>query len=290
MKTLLGQIADLFRPSVVLMVDGGVCSQMNQYLMGAYLMQQGRRVEFELRFFHRDGRDADGVHVRNFDLLRLFPDLPFHEVSPLKWWVYKHLFPYYGFSEEDRAKRWWEVQAPRLVRGYFFLPKACYDLFAATFRPQPERVLDGPNLALYRSIAERDTVAVHVRRGDLAVARMGYGQPVGTDYYARAIAHFCDAHPHTHFYFFSDDPAYVREVLLPSLPHPVSHTIVENGDARGYMDLLLISRGLRIGYTASDEFGRLLATGLSFVKVVVYARDDENTDILQAVRGRLIAL
>ncbi|MFU0804889.1 MAG: FtsW/RodA/SpoVE family cell cycle protein [Pseudoclavibacter caeni] len=29
--------------------------------------------------------------------------------------------------------------------------------------------------------------------------------------------------------------------------------------------LLLISRGLRIGYTASDEFGRLLATGLSFV-------------------------
>lgn len=45
----------MLAPKVVLLMDGGVCSQMHQYLLGHLFGQKGYRVEYDLTFFKEWG-------------------------------------------------------------------------------------------------------------------------------------------------------------------------------------------------------------------------------------------
>ena len=56
----------MLAPKVVLLMDGGVCSQMHQYLLGHLFGQKGYRVEYDLTFFKEWGSDMDYHFVRNF--------------------------------------------------------------------------------------------------------------------------------------------------------------------------------------------------------------------------------
>lgn len=49
----------MLAPKVVLLMDGGVCSQMHQYLLGHLFGQKGYRVEYDLTFFKEWGSDMD---------------------------------------------------------------------------------------------------------------------------------------------------------------------------------------------------------------------------------------
>lgn len=43
--------AYIIKPRVVVFVDGGICSQMYQYLVGALFIQKGYRVHYDLSFY-----------------------------------------------------------------------------------------------------------------------------------------------------------------------------------------------------------------------------------------------
>lgn len=62
---------------------GGICSQINFYAVGAYLMAKNYHVKFALSWFLQHGMDMDGVFVRHFDLLKAFPNLPFEKASTI---------------------------------------------------------------------------------------------------------------------------------------------------------------------------------------------------------------
>ncbi len=293
---ILGQLYNILsvlrisRPTVIMLVDGGICSQMYQYLMGLYLKNKGLPVEYNIIWYNVVGRDANGNSVRNFDLLKAFPNLPFPIASERKCKWYNRLFPYYGYSSADINKPWWTVKPPVTILGYFYSPKEVYTPFRDVFKVDAESVLDADNLKLYNSIPEISSVAVHVRRGDLATFRTGYGHPVTENYYLRAIQYFYEKDKHTHFYFFSDDKDYVRQVLLPSIPFHLVSTIVENSDDKGYMDLFLISRCQHqiTSKGTLGKFGAMLSSSPN--KTVIVSQDDIRLDIIESLNANIIKL
>ena len=79
----------LISPKVIVQLDGGICSQMHQYLLGQYYAQQAFAVRYDLAFYKEWGSDLNNQFVRNFDLLRAFPYLEFKEASTLAVDVYR---------------------------------------------------------------------------------------------------------------------------------------------------------------------------------------------------------
>lgn len=274
----------IVKPTIIVLIDGGICSQMYQYLMGYYLKTKyGQPVEYNLLWFEMDGRDANGNGVRNFDLLKMFPHLDFQKASSEKCKWYNRLFPHYGYNPESFHEPWWLITPPRTLLGYFDSPNEVYSPFNQIFTFKPEEVLDEENLEIYNNIPE-NSVAVHVRRGDLSEYRRTYGYPVSEEYYQKAIKHFYDLDPNTKFYFFSDGIDYVRNTLLPSLPFAINSLVVENGDAKGYYDLALISR-CRHQITSKGSLGKYgaLLSSIYDGKIVIVSADDERVSILTAV-------
>ena len=95
----------LVRSTVIVLVDGGICSQMYQYLMGYYIKTvKIKIVEYNIVWYNLDGHDANGNSVRNFDLLKAFPDLAFPVASARKCRWYNRLFPYYAYSSTEWNK------------------------------------------------------------------------------------------------------------------------------------------------------------------------------------------
>ncbi|MBZ5567107.1 MAG: alpha-1,2-fucosyltransferase [Acidobacteriia bacterium] len=96
---------------------------------------------------------------------------------------------------------------------------------------------DGQNAAMLAAISASNSVAVHVRRGDRYHGEGLYGVlPVA--YYHAAAGAIAGKVSRPHFYVFSDEPEWAREVL--ALPGPtvfVSH----NGDEKNHEDLRLMA-------------------------------------------------
>ena len=79
----------LIAPQVIVLMDGGVCSQMHQYLLGRIFENGGHKVLYDLSFYEEWGTDMNYQFVRNFDLLKAFPYLKVKSASKLALSVYK---------------------------------------------------------------------------------------------------------------------------------------------------------------------------------------------------------
>ncbi|HSR31651.1 MAG TPA: alpha-1,2-fucosyltransferase, partial [Anaerolineae bacterium] len=97
--------------------------------------------------------------------------------------------------------------------------------------------MEGQNVAVARSIAACDSVAVHVRHGDnvKAAAALGVLAPA---YYERAFTAICSEVAQPRFFVFSDDPEWARSVLrTPGQTTYVAH----NSPHHSYEDLRLMT-------------------------------------------------
>ena len=100
--------------------------------------------------------------------------------------------------------------------------------------------LSGKALDISQSIKAKQSVALHVRRGDYvnnAKALKRYGL-CSVGYYQKAIAHLSQHLTDPHFYVFSDDPMWVVE----NLSMPGQCTFVSAKDITPEQDLILISQ------------------------------------------------
>jgi len=189
-----------------------------------------------------------------------------------------------------------EISAPAYLGGF---PRGCYNLpgmrklLSEKFRP----ALDEQTAAVAEEIAKGPACAVHVRRGDLTISSVAYGVPCSTEYFAKTVKIVRALEPKAKFYFFSDEPDYVRDTLLPALPQGIESMVVDfNGSDRGYMDLALIAKcGYVIGSIGSlGIYGAFLGGGtlvtpkyslggLQAIDHVIYLNDDRD---LIALRQR----
>lgn len=237
---------EFISPKVVVQMDGGICSQMHQYLLGYLYAQRGCHVSFDLSFFDEWGMDLHHKYVRNFDLLKAFPSLSFHKSSDLELNVYRRKYYTLGNHSPETMTdfSFLERTPPVFLGGYYFLPVTVWVPMFKSLYKLDENILDKENLELCNQIkASVNSVAVHVRRGDLKEELYAYGKPASLEYFQRSVDYFNTQYEKACFYFFSDEPKWVADELVPSLGLAADRFFVVslNGSDRGYMDLFLIA-------------------------------------------------
>ncbi len=135
-------------------------------------------------------------------------------------------------------------------------------------------------------LSKKQSVGVHIRRTDVVTI----GNLVGIDYYLAAIHIMQKKLPHPHYFFFSDDPAWVKRQA-----HRFSHipfTIMDgNSLEKGYEDLYLLSK-CKHQIIASSTFswwGAWLNTHRDKIVILPFIRSKEkegysinDTDVPQA--------
>ena len=235
----------IIAPKVVALLDGGICSQMHQYLLGQLYARKGYHVSYDLTFYDEWGSDLNWQFVRQFDLLKAFPSLKMNVASKIAIKLYKRKFGYVGNNTNAKVDDFSFLQRtpPIYLGGYYHLPLALWlETFQELFKMDVE-ILDAANTTFYHTIiAQKNSVAVHVRRGDLKVEVYAYGKPASFAYFQKAVSYFQKKLSTPYFYFFSDEPDWVSQELIPSLGLSDNYVVVtENGSDKGYMDLFLIA-------------------------------------------------
>lgn len=279
----------LVAPCIIVPIDGGICSQMHQYLIGEIFRRKGYRVKYSLYFFKKNGKDCDGLQVRNFDLLKAFPYLKFEKATKWETKLYSWAFKYIGLYPKSLDTGWIELKPPRFLSGYYADPRGLYKkIYKEVFRPDAS-VLDAENRALYDTI-DGYSVAVHVRRGDLSNYNIAYGDPLTVDYFISAVKYMSNKHPSPVFYFFSDDMTYVETQLLPLLSQNICYNLIDNGAAKGYMDLMLMSR-CREQITSKGSLGKYAALlDSSSLRTVIVSKDDTQIFMLEDMGFDIVKL
>ncbi|MCI1646884.1 MAG: alpha-1,2-fucosyltransferase [Bacteroides sp.] len=263
---------------VILLMDGGICSQMHQFLLGQLYAQKGYQVRYDLGFYREWGSDLNRKFVRNFDLLKAFPYLTFKEASPIALQVYRKKYYISGNNSGKRIDDFSFLQRkpPLYLGGYYHLqPDVWLKAFRALFYVDL-KILDGRNERICNEIKSRNSsVAVHVRYGDLKNVVYAYGQPASSDYFIKAVRYFYDKVKTPYFYFFSDEPDKVLLDLIPLLPLNHNFKIADgNGSDRGYMDLFLIAC-CKHQITSKGTLGKYGAVLMDNANKIVTLCDDD---------------
>ncbi|WP_455590539.1 alpha-1,2-fucosyltransferase [Bacteroides sp.] len=227
-------------------MDGGICSQMHQYLLGCLFKERGYHVEYDLFFFKSNGKDMTGNFVRNFDLIKLFPDLDLKIAHRIESIAYRTLFyndgNYENWTPGDYS--FLELSSPIYLGGFYHSPLNLWTNLFGKYYKNNLSALDSVNMNLCRQIVQKaNSVAVHVRRGDLSVETSAYGMPASITYFKKSIEYIHQKVDTPFFYFFSDEPSWVKTNLVPQLRDIGDNfDVVDiNGSDKGYMDLLLIA-------------------------------------------------
>lgn len=232
---------------VLVRVDGGVCSQMHFFMIGRFFQKKGFRVKYALDWYEKNGHDINGLYVRNFDLLKAFPDIQIEIANWLERFLYDAFSFYNDYYDRTILYDWLDLSPPIFLKGYYNTPMDWYSTFRDVFKVDFD-LLDEANKVILNNIrlkyriGECEPIAVHVRRGDLSVYYPSYGEPANISYFNNAM-HYIEKRKGVGFYyFFSDEPNWVASFLIPELGLKDNYMIVAlNGSDKGYYDLFLIS-------------------------------------------------
>lgn len=227
---------------VLVRMDGGICSQMHFYLIGNLFRKKGLKVKYDLGWFVHEGFDMNGLYVRNFDLLKAFPDILFEKASRVECFLYKAFEYQNDYNDLNNPFKYTTLYPPVYLTGYYRDPLKIYEDIPLLFK-RNITVLDFNNQQML-SIIEQKTpsVAVHIRRGDLASFNFAYGDPVSSSYINHAIDFVENKVGKSFFFIFSDEPEWVKNQLIRHLRFEENYLVVDiNGSEKGYMDLFLIA-------------------------------------------------
>lgn len=235
------------RPTVVMNIVGGICSQMLQYLQAQYYADVAD-VYFDISWYEKNGKDQFGVMPRTFELLQMWPDLPFKTTSERqrKW--------YFLFFQAKKTNADWLPDPSSLSRSIYLSDD--WDL-PADVREILETKHFNIRMASVPGGGLRDTkqtIGIHVRRGDLANGDNPYYGGVTDGYFLRAIE-FCNEKFHPKKYlFFSDEPDWVEQNICNQLEQP--YEIMRGNKA--WEDLWLLAQ-CQIIVASQGSFGRVAA-------------------------------
>lgn len=270
-KTIGGNIAralariGVIPCKIIIRMDGGICSQMHFYLVGKMLEARGNKVSYDLKWYSTDGKDLDGRFSRNFDLLKIFPNLDFKEETNSILKRFFISFLYYRneyFSESEKEFDWQHLKAPLYLDGYFRDPEDMFSLYYDKLFRADTTLLPDDNKEILRAIESAEdnfgACSMHVRRGDLSRYNAAYGSPTEVGYFVSASRTIIKSYPGTKFFIFSDEPEWCIKEILPHLEGIETEIIDINGSDRGWCDLLLMSR-CRHQITSQGSMGKYAA-------------------------------
>ena len=262
----------LMRPKVIIYVDGGICSQMHMYLLGAYYKDAPVDVMYDALWFAENGKDMDGKFDRKLELTELFPRLPFITVTKRQRKFYRFCFLN---QKQDHL-----LPAPESIRqniylgGYYHLfPTEDFKkLFTSCFNRDAMCALP-----FHIPSHENGTnCAVHIRRGDLAnrdeqfYQENPWYQKISVEYFLNTMNYVMAHYPNVRFFFFSDELDWVETNLCTKISAP--YQLIRGNKA--YVDLALISEcDVVIG--SQGSFGKTGARLNGYSDVLVPSADSE---------------
>lgn len=132
---------------------------------------------------------------------------------------------------------------PVLLKGYFQSEKY-FSSISATIRQNfsfPALEANDVNTAVLQHIQNSHSVSVHVRRADYVndPAIHAVHGTCSIDYYTKAFLYMQEQLGNVAFVFFSDDPAWVKQMFLPRLPG--SLLVENNTTVNNWKDMYLMS-------------------------------------------------
>lgn len=223
----------------IVVIDGGIGSQIDQYCAGNYLESLGYNVKYNINWFKNGGKDALGEQERNYDLTKLFPYLNVPIATDREIRKYCRCYLYYNHWDNFIKNADELPKPPRYLAGYGYEmsdnKRMRYQkLFNINLN---DVVLDDKNREMLEYITkEYEAVAMHVRRGDLALGGIDR-EAVTKDYFVKAANYFKDKGK---IFVFSDGMDWVKEELLDILPDRLQLVEINQSD-KGWCDLILMS-------------------------------------------------
>lgn len=235
-------------PAIIFRIDGGTCSQLNNYLSIKILQEEYHcRILADVSWYISNDNNENSIYARPFNVDKLFVLDNFEKASSFEIWLYRLLFPYFP-TDEDKRENGISVNL-----ALFALPKApCYlmnyyyfgmdiiqkNIWKYCALREPLSILGSDNIQLYNNIIkERHTIGLHVRRGDMA-NEGGYWEVIPAEYFIN-ICNAPELQKFT-FYFFSEEPKWIEKNILPYIS--VKYIVSKNNSSyNGYKDLFLLS-------------------------------------------------
>lgn len=228
---------------IVVKLNGGIGNQMFQYAAGRRLaavrntelqldtseFQHYKLRVYELHAFNIRAKIAKQIELgapRGF-LTRFFPFKP-----RLKYVKEKHF-------HFDRSIL--DLPDNVCLEGFWQSPKYFQDVASVIKKELSVKFEPGGlNRKLLKEIDRKNSVGIHIRRGDYVANSTTYkfhGLPT-PDYYKKSVALIAGKVKKPSFYIFSDDPKWCRKNFKLDFP---TIYISHNGPSRAYEDMRLMS-------------------------------------------------
>ncbi len=244
MNKLIGKFLSFFYPKkIILMVDGGFCSQLHKYFIGLYLKKHFNvHVEYCLTWFKENGKSVGSKMNRQFTLLDVYPNINFpiaheNEIKFFRKYFMNSNSEYFSFTPQSLKN-----SLPAYFDGYYnhwkFYDSIKEDMFKdLEFNPK----LSTANSLILEQIKNTpNSIALHVRRGDYVDANMIV---LDENYYLNAIKLMNEKlNNQAHFFIFSDGFDWVEKNILPHLKESDYTLVKENDNDAGYYDFYLITQ------------------------------------------------
>lgn len=133
--------------------------------------------------------------------------------------------PHFHFDE-----KFYDIKKPVYLNGYFQSEKyfkPAEDLISKEFTVNP--LLIGHLKGRIQEWQPKETIAVHIRRGDYTNKKIqDYHGILPADYYNKAIALLAEKIANPYFCFFSDDIGWVKENIIISDPHEFTSSVTQS--------------------------------------------------------------
>ena len=205
-----------FDPCIVTMVDGGLGSQMWQFALGyCASLVSGLPVKYDISWFNNYGMDINGIYKRNFNILNVFPNIPFGIASDYDVRLYKTYFYKCNKKICSYNKDFILSKSPRYLGGYYqnyrYIDNGVENL--REILRFPEYVLSDNNTYISSQIKScACPIAVHIRRGDYVNSMHDVIKP---NYFYQSINILKEklANLTPVFFIFSNDLDYCRTIL-----------------------------------------------------------------------------
>ena len=206
--------------TVVVPLCSGLADQIGWYGYGEEVREKHHLpVKYASGWFKKNGKDFDGHFERTFQLKAAFPSVELRQYAGrFEQWLHATFFRF------DRNANMRKEEGIRRLKDKFHPIDidTCKDL------------LDDINT--------QKSCAVHVRRGDYAHGALGT-HPTQAEFFILAVRKIHSLDPNAKFFFFSEEPDWIREKILPALDKDIACRVCDQNDSsKGYLDLYLISR------------------------------------------------
>lgn len=228
------------KPKVIVYMDGGICSQIHQYLCGQTYRNASVDVVYDTLWFEESGTDLDGRFERKLELQEMFPELPFHTLTSRQSKFYRYCFS--GRVKGPILPEPQSINCNTYLAGWYHLYPT--EQFKVLFQSCFGKKLRFDIPTHIPQVAGGGTnCAVHVRRGDLVNRSAKFYesnpwyQPLPVEYFLNTIKYVEGHYPNVQFYFFSDEIDWVKNNLCSQIDAPY-HLVYGN---KAYVDLALIA-------------------------------------------------